>query len=131
MPIECPEFPAIAEALRLLSSPERLDAEARWCLTERRRPAPIGPLPAPLADALAAAREEAAARVLARADAALWAAARRCSNGWELNVGWQRLERELTDLERAAVCVSGRKGRRLRTAWQEAKARARCKSTSR
>lgn len=121
----CPEFPAIARALALLSNPEQLDAEARWCLTERRRPPRIRPLPEPLSAALDAARAEAAQRVLELADAALWAAAGRCSRGWELNVGWQRIERELTDAERAASGVSGRKGRRLQTAWRDAKRRGR------
>jgi hypothetical protein len=123
--VQCPEFPAIARALALLSDGEALDAEARWCLAERRSPPRIGPLPAALSDALAAARAQAARECLERADAALWAAAGRCSRGWELNVGWQRIERELTDRERELVAVSGRRGRKLQTAWRDAKARAR------
>jgi hypothetical protein len=122
---QCPEFPAIARALALLESEADLDAEARWCLAERRKPPRIGLLPAPLSEALDAARVEAARRVLERADAALWAAAGRCSRGWELNVGWQRIERELTDAERELAAVSGRRGRKLQTAWRDAKARRR------
>ena len=111
--------------MALIESPEALDAEARWCLAECRRPPRIGPLPSPLAAALESARAGAAQRALERADAALWAAAGRCQRGWEEHVGWQRIERELTPEERAAVCVSGRKGRRLQTAWRDAKARLR------
>lgn len=120
---DCPEFAAIAQALALLESREALALEARHCLAECRRPPRIGPLPGTLADALVAARAAAAARVLAQADAALWAAAGRCSRGWELNVGWQRIERELTPQEWAEVCAPGRKGRRLQTAWRDAKRR--------
>ena len=120
---DVPEFPAIARALALLESEVELDAEARWCLAERRRPPRIGPLPAALSDALAVARAAAASRALERADAALWAAAERCQRGWAEHVGWQRIERELTDAERAAACVSGRKGRRLQSAWRDAKRR--------
>lgn len=98
-------------------------AEARWCLAERRRPPSLKGLPKALGDALEAERARVAADVLARADAALWAAARRCSAGWELNVGWQRIDRELTEAERRAVCVSGRKGRKLQTAWSDARRR--------
>jgi hypothetical protein len=127
--VQCPEFPVIARALALLESAHDPDGalhrEARWCLAERRHPPRIGPLPAALSDALAAARAAAASRALERADAALWAAAGRCSRGWELNVGWQRIERELTDAEWVLVAVSGRRGRRLQTAWRDAKRRAR------
>lgn len=122
-PVQCPEFAAIARALALLESPAALDAEARWCLQERRRPPAIKGLPEALDEALRAAREAAAARALERADAALWAAARRCQRGLEHLVGWQRIERELTDEERRAACVSGRKGRKLQTAWRDAKRR--------
>lgn len=127
-----PPFAAVLRALELIESAHDSDGplqtEARWCLAERRRPRPIlgeDGLPAPLAAALASARADAAAAVLARADAALWAAAGRCSRGWELNVGWQRVDAELTDAERRDACVTGRKGRRLQTAWRDAKRRGR------
>ncbi len=118
-----PDFAAVARALDLLQSEAALEAEARDCLTEQRRAPTINGLPDALAGALRAARGLAAARVLSRADAALWAAAERCQAGWAEHVGWQRLERELTPAERQAACVSGQRGRKLQTAWRDARAR--------
>lgn len=122
---DCPDFALIVQALALLSDPQALDAEARDCLAECRRPCSFGAgLPEALAGALAAARAQAARQALERADATLWAAAERCQRGWAEHVGWQRIERELTATERQVVCVNGRKGRRLQSAWVGAKRRA-------
>lgn len=108
--------------LRLLEPGAGL-AEARWCLATRRVP-PTIEAPAGLAQALQAARAQWRALALALADAALWAAAARCQRGWEEHVGWARLERALTPEEREAAAV-GTKGRTLRTAWAQARRRAR------
>lgn len=127
--MDVPDLAPIARALALIESASDPDGplwdEARWCLAERRKPPRVEPLPALLADALAACRAQVARECLARADAALWAAAGRCSRGWELNVGWQRIDRELTELERRDACVTGRKRRRLASAWADAKRRRR------
>lgn len=122
-----PDLLAIARAVALLSDPAARIAEARWCISERRRPPAIRGLPEPLERALDGARAEARARALSAESEALWAAAERCQRGWAEHVGWQRVQAELTDAERAVVAVSGRKGRRLASAWASAK-RARQRS---
>ena len=116
-----PDLVVIARAVALLSDPAARIHEARWCISERRKPEVLHCLPEALQRALDAARAEACQEALRLEGEALWAAAERCQRGWPEHVGWQRLERELTAAERARVCVSGRKGRRMRTAWAEAK----------
>jgi hypothetical protein len=119
--IPAPDLVTIARAVALLSDPAARLHEARWCSSERRKPERFVGLPEALGRALDASRAEARREALRLEGEALWAAAERCQRGWAEHVGWQRLERELTAEERSRVCVSGRKGRRMRTAWVEAK----------